>query len=145
MATLNEFQSSMETTRKWVSDLMLALDTYDEAWACRAFRAVVHELRDNLTVEEAADLAAQLPMLLKGLYYEGWRPSAAREKTKAKSEFLAKVAEQLVEIEDYGEIEKIVENVFRFLSHRVSEGEISDVVRSLPKQVRGLWPVGLAV
>jgi uncharacterized protein (DUF2267 family) len=31
---------------------------------------VLHALRDRLTVEEASDLAAQLPMLIRGLYYE---------------------------------------------------------------------------
>jgi uncharacterized protein (DUF2267 family) len=37
-----------------------------------ALRAVLHALRDRLTIAEAAHLAARLPMLIRGIYYHGW-------------------------------------------------------------------------
>ena len=40
-----------------------------------ALRAVLHALRDRLTVDECADLAARLPLLVRGMYCEGWDPS----------------------------------------------------------------------
>jgi uncharacterized protein (DUF2267 family) len=55
-----------------------------------ALRAVSHALRDRLTVEESAHLAAQLPMLIRGLYYEGWNPARVPVKMN-KEQFLERV------------------------------------------------------
>ena len=48
-----------------------ALGTDDRQDAYRAVRGVLHTLRDRLPVEESAQLAAQLPTLLRGVFYEG--------------------------------------------------------------------------
>ena len=45
-----------------------------------ALREVLHALRDRLTVQEAADLAAQLPLLVNGIFYDGWNPSGVPKK-----------------------------------------------------------------
>jgi uncharacterized protein (DUF2267 family) len=43
-------------------------------------RAVLHALRDRLTVQEAADLAAQFPLLVQGIFYDGWNPAIVPKK-----------------------------------------------------------------
>ena len=139
MANLSEFGSSLETTREWISELMETLNT-DEARACRALRVTLHELRDHLTVGESADIAAQMPLLLRGVFYEGWRPAGKPVERCSKEEFLEKIGESFKDGPHVGQVEKMVRDVFTFLHRRVSAGEIRDVVTSLPKGIRSLWP-----
>lgn len=143
MANLNEFSTSLATTRKWIDDLMDTLEK-DEVKACRILRATLHELRDHLTVEEIADLSAQFPLLLRGLWFEGWRPGVEKKKRRSKAEFLERVRDELPELTPES-VEKVVRDVFDFLAFKVSEGEIRHIVSSLPRELKDLWPAGAGV
>lgn len=72
---LEVFDRTLHKTHAWLKAIMEELGTEDRHKAYLALRAVLHALRDRLTVEEVAQLAAQLPMLVRGLYYEGWDPT----------------------------------------------------------------------
>lgn len=41
--------------------------------AGRIIRAVLHSLRNRISHEESFQLMAQLPMVLKGVYVDGWK------------------------------------------------------------------------
>ena len=69
------FEKSSDKADAWVKDMMVCLDTTDPHLALHALRAGLHALRDRLTVEEAAQLAAQMPMTIRGLFYENWHPA----------------------------------------------------------------------
>jgi uncharacterized protein (DUF2267 family) len=98
-----------------------------------ALRAVLHALRDRLTIQESADLAAQLTMLLRGLYYEGWSPSKMPLKMH-RDEFLERVRTDFgYEIE--GTTEDLVHVVLHSLKRFVTEGEWHDVMSVVPKDV----------
>jgi len=140
MANLKEFTRSLENTKSWIDDLMQIMDTEDEAKACYVLRHTLHALRDHISIEESAHLSAQLPILLRGLYYENWRPSRTPPPDRSLVGFLADVAEHLPENLALEEVEGLTRDVFYFLAERVSPGEINDVVRSLPKSLRTLWP-----
>jgi uncharacterized protein (DUF2267 family) len=65
----------------------------DRRRAYRALAAVLHALRDRLTVDEVAQLGAQLPILVRGLYYDQWHhPAGKPDRLRHKEEFLAAVA-----------------------------------------------------
>ena len=49
-------------------------DKSNKEAAERITRAVFRSLRNLLTLEENFQLIAQLPLILKGLYVEGWAP-----------------------------------------------------------------------
>lgn len=74
--SLRVFDRTLQKTNLWLGDVMAELDTEDRHQAYSALRATLHALRDRLTVDEAAQLAAQLPLLVRGIYYENWRPAA---------------------------------------------------------------------
>lgn len=134
---LRTFDHSLATTREWLDDVKEELGLRDQEQAFEATRAVLHTLRDRLTVEEATDFAAQLPMLLQGLYYHEWTPTNKPDKVRDREEFLNKIAERLM-----GKYppEDAARAVFRVLTRRMTEGEINDVKGSLPDEIANLWP-----
>lgn len=129
---------SVEAAHIWYHDVAEEMGTADLHDAGRALRAVLHALRDRLTVEETAQLAAQLPTLIRGIYYEGWKPGAAGRLAYDVDTFLAHVA---AEGRMAGETEAshAVGAVARVLHAHVSAGEMEDVLAILPATLRPLF------
>jgi uncharacterized protein (DUF2267 family) len=136
---LEVFDTTTQTTNSWLKDVMEALDSQDRHRAYRALRATLHALRDRLTVEEVAQLGAQLPMLIRGFYYEGWDPTAKPLKERRREQFLARIRRAFRNDADL-DPELIARAVFAVLAKRVTEGEIEDVKHVLPGDIRELWP-----
>jgi uncharacterized protein (DUF2267 family) len=136
---IETFSNTLQKTHEWLRELMLNLDWQDEHKAYLALRSVLHALRDRLTVEEAAQLGAQLPMLVRGFYYEGWNPTGKPVKERHQEQFLAHVKEDFRN-DERDLPEKLVRAVFSLLSHHISGGEIKDVKHTLPAELRALWP-----
>jgi uncharacterized protein (DUF2267 family) len=103
-----------------------------------ALRSVLHALRDRLTVEEAAQLSAQLPMLVRGIYFEEWEPAKVPMKM-SRDEFLQRIRSQFP-YEMEGGIEQLGQTVMRALRLYVTEGEWDDVKSSMPKQLATMLP-----
>jgi uncharacterized protein (DUF2267 family) len=137
---LEVFDSTVQKTNSWLKELMLELDWDDRHRAYGALRATLHALRDRLTVEEVAQLGAQLPMLIRGFYYEGWDPTNKPLKVREREEFLARIAQYFVRAGDSVHPEPVARAVFAVLAQRISDGEIEDVKHILPGEIRDLWP-----
>ncbi len=104
-----------------------------------ALRAVLHALRDRLTVEESAQFAAQLPMLIRGIFYHAWDPSRVPVKMN-REEFLQRVQQEFpYQVE--GGAERLVRVVLQALKHHVTEGEWEDVRSSVPRDLASLLEV----
>ena len=138
-ATISSLENTLVKTNVWLDEIAGELGQ-DRQYAYRALRAVLHALRDRLPVAEAADLAAQLPMLVRGLYYEGWKPSdTPRSDERDLQAFLRHVAVELQPM--LGEDpERVARTVFGTLEKHCTEGQISHVLANLPGEVRSLWP-----
>jgi uncharacterized protein (DUF2267 family) len=134
------FDASMQKSQVWLNDLMSELEWDDKPQKTYlALRTALHALRDRLTVEEAVHLGAQLPTLIRGFYYEGWKPTRKPVKERHKSDFLDHIA-AVFRNDDTVDPEKVMRAVFKVLTRHISEGEIEDVKHLLPKSLQELWP-----
>ncbi len=103
-----------------------------------ALRAVLHALRDRLPVDESAQLAAQLPMLVRGIYYDGWDPSRVPVKMH-RAEFEARVRQECpFEVE--GGTERLITVVLDALKRFGTAAEWADVKANMPKQLAAAMP-----
>lgn len=143
VASIAPIESTIHTTNTWLRELTEALGWQDRQRAYHALRAVLHALRDRLTVAEAVDLGAQLPMLIRGLYYESWDPNGKPIKERRREEFLSHIARAFREDPEIYP-EAVAWAVFKLLEKNVSAGEIGDVQHVLPATIRSLWPEGKA-
>src|SRR5690606_11509321 len=122
---LEVFDKTIQTTNIWLKEIGEDLGP-DRQRCYSALRAVLFALRDRLTVEEAADLSAQLPMLIRGIFYEGFRPSTMPQRIRTRDEFLAKINEHLQYVRPIG-AEEAARAVFRVLEKNIQGGEMNDV------------------
>jgi uncharacterized protein (DUF2267 family) len=129
---------AVQQTQEWLKELRDNDDLDDETAALSVLRAVLHQLRDRLTPEEAVDLGAQLPTILRGIYYEGWRPTRTPERIRSKEKFLDEVTTRLLPRPISPE--RAVKDVFVLIAHHCDPGEISQVIDQLPSDIKNLWP-----
>jgi uncharacterized protein (DUF2267 family) len=118
----------------------LGWDDRHKAW--EGLRATLHALRDRLTVEEAVHLGAQLPLLVRGVYYDGWRPTVTPHKERHLEAFLARIRTQFRNDPRVG-AEEVARAVFQVLAHSSTAGEIQDIRHVLPKELNTLWPTSV--
>lgn len=127
-------QRSVEKAHIWFDEVAEQLGTDDHRQAYRVLRAYLHALRDRLTVEESAQLAAQLPDLIRGIYYEGWKPSATPIRYHGFTDFLDRVAAD-AELDGETSASYAVSAAAAVLSRHVSAGELEDVRAQLPNDL----------
>ena len=132
------FDRSLEKTGVILDEIKEGLGTASAEEAYMALRATLHALRDRLTVNEAVQLGAQLPLVLKGVYYDGWQPAKTPHATRRAEEFLAEVAAQFHW--HPRDAESMVRTTLAVVARHVSEGEMLQVKRSLPKDIQTLLP-----
>jgi uncharacterized protein (DUF2267 family) len=98
-----------------------------------ALRAVLHALRDRLSVDEAAQLAAQFPVLIRGIYYDGWDPSRVPQRMH-RDEFLGRVRREFsYDVE--GGMPRLVQTVLHALRPHVTQGEWEDIRAGMPRDL----------
>jgi uncharacterized protein (DUF2267 family) len=134
---LKAFDTTVHKTMEWLNELMEDLDWEDRHKAYLLLRTTLHALRDSITPEEAVELAAQLPMLIRGVYYEGWRLHQTPPKARSKEDFLAQIERHFSQDVDF-DAEEAAGAVFRLLARRISGGEMQDVRHVLPRAIRDL-------
>jgi uncharacterized protein (DUF2267 family) len=136
---LDTFDKTVQESNLWLKDIMDRLGTTDRHHAYSSLRAVLHAVRDRIGPESAAHLGAQLPMLLRGLYYEGWDPTNKPTKERHEEAFLAHIARELPRAEE-GDVEQGALAVLDVLSKHIDRGAAVKIAAMFPSDLRKLWP-----
>lgn len=138
---LRVFDETIHVTNSWLSDLMEELGWDDRNRAYLGLRLTLQALRDCLSVEEAAQLAAQFPMLIRGFFFEGWHPAHKPVTERNRDALLKRVREGFRQMPSDEPIDAamVVRAVFGLLSRRLSDGG-EGTRHCLPKNLRELWP-----
>lgn len=134
------FDDTIHTTNVWLKEVMQDLHLEDRQDAYRILRETLHALRDRLPVNTAVALAAQLPMLVRGFYYEGWRPGAGPSDDRTENEFVDHIAKAFSRTKQERDPREAARSVFKLLNEKVSAGEIDNVKSCLPSGIRNMWP-----
>jgi uncharacterized protein (DUF2267 family) len=137
-AGLEVFDKTLQKTHTWLQEIMRDHGP-DRQVAWRILGAVLRALRDRLPMETAVHLGSQLPLLVRGTYFEQWHVSAKPERSRDLEAFLEEIASQLSDLRPINPA-KAVESVFRLLDHQVDPGQIEKVREALPTHIRKLWP-----
>jgi uncharacterized protein (DUF2267 family) len=128
--------ATVQKTYSWLHDIGAAAGDAGDRRSYEMLRGVLHTLRDRLPVELTAHLGAQLPMLVRGIYYEGWRPAHKPEKLHA-HEFLEHVAREAM-LDDPADAERVVRAVVATLRREIAAPQVDEVVEALPTDIRRL-------
>jgi uncharacterized protein (DUF2267 family) len=127
----------VEKAHVWLNDVAAELQSEDRQYAYRVLRAFLHALRDHLSVDEAAQLSAQLPIFIRGIFYEGYVPSHMPEHARDLDSFLERIAAEAV-LGGETEASFAAQAASRVLRRHVSAGEGEDVLHALPAHIREL-------
>ena len=138
------FDDTIQRTNNWLKDLMQELNWSDRRKTYVVFRCVLHALRDHLSVGDAIYVGEQLPMLIRGAYFEHWDPTGKPRPLRSSDEFYSALAGSLArDGESRASAEIVTRAVFRLLDRKATDGEIADLQGILPPAVTDLWPPAL--
>jgi uncharacterized protein (DUF2267 family) len=137
---LESIDHTVQLTHIWINDLDTRLGWDNKHRSYRLLRTVLQAVRDWLPVNEAVELGAQLPTLLRGVYYEHWRPAATPVKQRSKADFITRIAAAF-QNDPIAVTSEAVTAVFELLSDKIAAGEIEGVRHELPAGIRALWPL----
>jgi len=137
---LEVWDSSIQRTNAWLKELMLELNSGDHRKTYLILRSVLHSLRDHLSVVDATYVGEQLPMLIRGMYYEHWKVTGNPLPLRTRNDFFTVVANCMARDGETSNAEAGTRAVFRLLDRKATDGEIDDLHTVIPGILLELWP-----
>jgi uncharacterized protein (DUF2267 family) len=122
---------------------MMATLPRDKQLAWHALGAVLRTVRDRVPLPLAVHLGAQLPLLVRGTYYDQWRAKETPQNWRTADEFFSEISKQLSSMKPIN-VADAARAVFRVLNHHVDPNQIEKVRHALPEDIRSMWPVNNA-
>lgn len=131
------FERTLHKSHQWIKEIHQELDWMSADSVYHLLRAVLHTIRDQLSTNEAAHFSAQLPLLLRGTFFECWNPASNNPKGLGKVDFfesirfhIGRVNRPIINLEDGVTI------VLRVIFNHVSPGEMNDIIHSSRPSLR---------
>lgn len=134
---LEVFDRTLQTTNIWLDEIMAELGP-DRQIAWKALSTVLHKLRDMLQPELAAHLGAQLPLLVRGVYYDLYEPAKQPASLRTREDFVSEVEKWLSDVRPIDPV-LAIQTVFGVLNRHLSAGQVAKVREALPASTRSLW------
>ena len=134
---LDVFDKTIQTTNIWLDELMAEIGP-DRQVAWHVLGVVLRGVRNRIPVPLAAHLGAELPLLVRGLYYDQFRPEHQPEHVRSLDEFLERIGEELGGTRPVN-VPDATGAVFRILSRHIDRGQVEKVRAALPEKVRAIW------
>ena len=135
---LDVFDTTLQETNLWLKDVIELLGI-DRKPAYRVLSATLHAVRDRIGPDNAVHLGAQLPILVRGFYYEGWHPAGTPTKIRHAQAFLDYVDGDV--FRGLGiDPEEAVRAVFAVMAKRLDPGEVEKLIKLFPEELRSFWP-----
>jgi len=131
------FDKTIQTTNIWLDQIMERIGP-DRQVAWKVLSTVLHKLRDRLPVDAAAHLGAQLPLLVRGAFYDQFEPAKQPTDCRTREEFVAEVAEWLADTRPV-DPEEAIAAVFEVLSRNIDSGQVAKTRGVLPEPISRLW------
>ena len=132
------FETTLQKTNIWIKQISDALHWDDHQKAYHGLRAVLHALRDRLPVPEAAHFGAQLPMLIRGFYYDEWKPASTPVKLKTAQDFYDTVKANFAADKNVNPM-RLTQAVLQVLARNLSPGELEKLSGIFPPHLREIW------
>jgi len=134
---LEVIETTVQKTHQWI-DALADLSHMDTHSAYQVLRAVLHTLRDRLPPAEVAQLAAQLPLLLRGIFYEGWRPSDSPSGLSYE-QFLTRVQDRIVSSRII-DPKLATQQTLQVMADILGYSELEKLACVFPKEILTLFP-----
>jgi uncharacterized protein (DUF2267 family) len=135
---LEAIDHTVHLTHEWINELTERLGWTSKRSALHLMRVVLHQVRDRLSPDELAQFSAQLPLLVRGMVFEGWVPKRTPVKEGNAEVFADEIGNSMGDASEYRGAEDI-HYVFDLLNNRISRGEVEDIRACLPESLRDLW------
>jgi len=135
---LSVFDKTLHTTNIWLGEIMHDIGP-DRDLAWKVLSVVLHKLRDRLPIALVAHFGAQLPLIVRGAFYNQFEPEQLPSDCHSADAFVEDV-QGLLRDNRGVDARDAIASVFGVLSRHLSHGQIEKVRHALPASIRSLWP-----
>ncbi len=137
-ARIELFEKTVNESYEWVNEVDSETGLDDRHYAFAALRGTLHAIRDEITADQSGHVSAQLPTLLRGVYFEGWDPSRIPADDRTVDGFLDHVRPAFTAYGSEYDLAEIVHDTLAVIERKLPD-VMAKVKHTLPKHIRHLW------